>query len=170
MQDPTTQYVGPKSAMSASQAGPGLEQQMSIKPDAGEETYRGTGRLTGQKTLVTGADSGIGRAVAIAFAREGADIADHSTEQFDQTDKTNVYAIFWLCQAAVAHMPPGSTIVNTGSLEGYQPSPILVDYASTKWAINGFSKAFGQRFSVTSAVDQIESMTKRLIDAEDDLR
>lgn len=214
MQDPTTQYTGPKRKMADEQGGPGLEQDMPIKPDAGEDTYRGSSRLEGRKALVTGADSGIGRAVAIAFAREGADvvlsylpeeeadaaevvqlveaagrravavpgdltsesfcrqlvqttvdalggidvlanvagkqqfvedIADLTTEQFDETYKTNVYAMFWLCKAALAHMPAGSTIINTASLEGYQPAPILLDYASTKWAINGFSKALAQQ-------------------------
>lgn len=214
MQDPTKQYPGPSEDWAQTQEGPGLEQQMPMKPDAGEETYRGSGRLAGRKAIVTGGDSGIGRATAIAFAREGADvvlnylpeeeadarevvalvedagrkavsvpgdlkdeafcqqlvqtavdqlggldilaniagkqqyvedIADLTTEQFDETYKTNVYAMFWLCKAAIAHMPPGSTIVNTASLEAYQPMPILLDYASTKWAINGFSKALAQQ-------------------------
>ncbi|KHE73673.1 oxidoreductase [Kocuria marina] len=214
MQDPTTQYPKPNEGFQQHQDGPGLEQSMSPKPDAGEATYRGSGRLKGRRAVVTGADSGIGRATAIAFAREGADvvlsylpeeepdaaevvelieqagrkavslpgdvtdeaycrklidtavaelggidilaniagkqqyvedIAQLSTEQFDQTYKTNVYAMFWLCQAAIAHMPPGSTIINTASLEAYQPAPILLDYASTKWAINGFSKSLAQQ-------------------------
>ncbi|RBY92883.1 SDR family oxidoreductase [Blastococcus sp. TF02A-30] len=214
MQDPTKQYPGPSEDWAQTQEGPGLEQQMPTKPDAGEETYRGSGRLAGRKAIVTGGDSGIGRATAIAFAREGADvlivhlpeeqadaqevvalikdagrtavnlagnltdesfcqqvvqtavdqlggvdilaniagkqqyvedIADLTTEQFDETYKTNVYALFWLCKAAIPHMPPGSTIINTASLEAYQPMPILLDYASTKWAINGFTKALAQQ-------------------------
>ena len=213
MQDPTTQYPQPEFPQDQ-QEGPGLAGEMRPKPDHGEETYRGTGRLEGRRAVVTGADSGIGRAVAIAFAREGADvvlsylpseeedarevvrlvedagrkavaapgdladesycegliaraveelggvdvlvsnaarqqhvpdIADLSTEQFDDTFKTNVYATFWLCKAAVAHMPPGSTIINSSSQEAYMPSPILLDYATTKSAINAFSKALAQQ-------------------------
>ena len=214
MQDPTKQYPGPSEQMSEPQQGPGLEQDMSIKPDAGETSYRGTGRLIGRKAVVTGADSGIGRAVAIAFAREGADvvlsympeeepdatevvqlvedagrkavaapgdlkdeqyctqliqtavdvlggidilvnvagkqqfvedIADLTTEQFDETFKTNIYSMFWLCKAAVAQMPPGSTIINTSSQQAYSPSPILLDYATTKAGNNTFSKALAQQ-------------------------
>ena len=196
------------------QSSPGLETDMSPKPDAGETSYRGTGRLAGRKALITGADSGIGRAVAIAFAREGADIvlaylpseepdadevvklieaegrkaikapgdltdetyctalvkravdelggldalvsvagaqeaipdiADLTTEHFDHVVKTNIYAMFWLCKAAIAVMPPGSTIVNTTSLQAYHPSPTLVDYAMTKAAINTFTKSLAQQ-------------------------
>jgi NAD(P)-dependent dehydrogenase (short-subunit alcohol dehydrogenase family) len=73
------------------------------------------------------------------------DIADLTAEQFDETMKTNVYAMFWLCKAALAHMPPGSTIINTASMEAYKPSPILLDYATTKGAINTFSKSLAQQ-------------------------
>ena len=210
-QDPTTQYPHPSEAFKEQESGPGLEQSMTVKPDAGETTYRG---LAGRKALVTGADSGIGRAAAIAFAREGADvvlsylpeeeadaqevvglieeagrkavtcpgdltdesycerlvqttveelggidlvanvagkqqhvpdIADLTTEQWEETFRTNITAIFWICKAAIAHMPPGSSIINTSSIQAYQPSPILLDYATTKGAINTFSKALAQQ-------------------------
>ena len=214
MQDPTKQYPTADEQWKEQQSGPGLETRMGPKPDAGEQTYRGTGRLTGRKAVVTGADSGIGRATAIAFAREGADIvlsylpeeeadaqevaqlvkdagrtavtapgdltdeafceqliartvselggidilvnnagkqqhrtdiAELSSEQFDETYKTNVYATFWLSKAAIAQMPPGATIINSTSVEAYTPAPILVDYASTKAAINTFTKALAQQ-------------------------
>jgi NAD(P)-dependent dehydrogenase (short-subunit alcohol dehydrogenase family) len=215
LQDPATQYPAPE-LPEQQQPGPGLAREMTPKPDHGERTYRGTGRLTGRKAIVTGADSGIGRAVAIAYAREGADvvlsylpseekdaqevvalvreagrtavtapgdvsdegycttlvelalselggldilvnnagrqqfvedITDLSTAQFDSTFRTNVYATFWLCRAAVPHLPAGGTIINTASFEAYKPSPILLDYASTKAAINGFSKALAQQLA-----------------------
>jgi hypothetical protein len=187
---------------------PGHEAEMHLKPDHGEQTYQGSGRLAGRVALITGGDSGIGRAVAIAFAREGAnlviaylnehddaeetktwvekagqkcllisgDITDEAhcqelinraqeefgqldilvnnaayqmsfksieeidTEEFDKAFRTNVYAPFWLCRAAVKVMPEGSAIINTASINSYQPSPILLPYATTKGAIANFTK------------------------------
>lgn len=213
MQDPTTQY--PKADFpEQTQEEPGLAKDMTPKPDHGESTYKGLGRLKGRKALVTGADSGIGRATAIAYAREGADIvmnylpeeqpdadevikilketgqkivcmpgdisnesfckelieksveslgsldilaniagkqasqeqiSDITTEQFDKTFKTNVYSMFWLCKYALPHMPKGSTIINTASIQSYQPSATLVDYASTKGAIVAFTQALAEQ-------------------------
>jgi NAD(P)-dependent dehydrogenase (short-subunit alcohol dehydrogenase family) len=198
------------------QEGSGLDAKLNETADRGEESYRGTGRLEGRKALITGGDSGIGAAVAIAYAREGADVAisylpaeeedakkvvaliekagrtavalpgdltsaevaretiakaveglggldilvnnagkqqfvddlaELSDEQFDETFKTNVYAMFWLTKEALKHLTPGSSIINTTSIQAYSPSENLVDYASTKATINAFTKALGQQLA-----------------------
>ncbi|QDZ06883.1 SDR family oxidoreductase [Sphingomonas panacisoli] len=198
------------------QGWPGLQRNMDPVPDSGEDSYVGTGRLTGRKALVTGGDSGIGRAAAIAFAREGAQvainyhpreqadaddlkavfekdgatlvqlpgdltdeaftrslvqraveelggldilvnnagyqqaqmsIADISDEQFDRTMKTNVYAMFWLSKAAAAVMKPGSTIINTASVNSFNPVEELLDYATTKGAIEVFTKGLAKQLA-----------------------
>lgn len=213
MQDPRTQYALPKAQADGSQPEPGLDALLKPKADHGEASYRGSHRLAGRKALITGGDSGIGRAVAIAFAREGADVAitympseeedgqetikqikdagqkaiaipgditdenfckqlvakaiaelgsldilvnnagkqqyvkefqDITTEQFQKTFATNVFAMFWITQAAVPHMPAGSSIVNTTSIQSYQPSAGLLDYASTKGAITAFTKSLAK--------------------------
>ncbi|WP_316392644.1 SDR family oxidoreductase [Citrobacter farmeri] len=195
---------------------PGLAGKMQPLPDHGEESYQGSGRLTGKKVLITGGDSGIGRAVAIAYAREGADVAinylpdeeedarevvalikqagrqavalpgdirdesfcrqlvsqaaeslggldilvnnagrqqfcesieDLTTEAFDATFKTNVYAMFWITKAAIPHFQAGSVIINTSSVQAYEPSEILLDYAQTKAAIVAFTKSLAKQLA-----------------------
>mgnify|MGYP004490519873 CR=1 FL=1 len=213
-QDPRSQYPNPEALKGGDQPEPGHTGRMPDQPDHGEESYRGTGRLTGRRAVITGGDSGIGRAVAIAYAREGADvlisylpeeeddardtaqliekagrkavcvpgdirdedhcnaiidravqdlggidilvnnaafqmsqpggITDITTEQFDKVLKTNLYAMFWISRAAVPHMPAGSVIINTASIQAYQSSAPLLDYATTKGGIVAFTKALAE--------------------------
>ncbi|WP_368913726.1 SDR family oxidoreductase [Mixta calida] len=213
MQNPLTQYYNgeyPKQHQPA----PGIQQDMQPVPDCGEQSYRGSQRLAGRKALVTGADSGIGRAAAIAYAREGADvainylpaeqrdaeqvadyireagrkvvlipgdisdeafskqlvkqaheelggldilalvagkqvavedIAELTTEQFRKTYETNVFSLFWITQAAIPLLPEGASIITTSSIQAYQPSPHLLDYASTKAAILAYTRALAKQ-------------------------
>jgi len=211
MQDPQEKYPKPDYPKQKQQV-PGTEGEMDPKADHGEESYKGNKKLEGKKAIITGGDSGIGRAVAIAFAREGADvlisyleededaeetaqyireagrkavlvrgdISEEShckkiiekavnefgqidilvnnaafqmsreslqeipSEEWDYTFKTNIYAMFWLCKAAEPHMKPGSTIINTTSINAYKPKPILLAYAATKGAIQNYTAGLAQ--------------------------
>lgn len=213
MQDPRHQYPRPPFPEQP-QPEPGLAARMEPQPDHGEDSYQGHGRLKGRKALITGGDSGIGRAVAIAYAREGADVAigylpseepdarevialieaagvqalalpgdvtdeawcrrmvDHTVQafggldilvvnaahqqfrkdvsqvtsnDFDETMKTNLYALHWIVQAAAPHLPPGASVITTASIQAYEPSDILLDYATTKGGIVTYTKALAKQ-------------------------
>lgn len=211
LKNPVEQYPQPPYPKQEQQM-PGSEKQMDPQPDHGETTYKGNGKLTGRKAVITGGDSGIGKAVALAFAREGADVLisylnEHedaeeaaqyvqeagrkavllpgdisneqhckaiidravqefggidilvnnaayqmahgslqeiSSEEWDFTFKTNIYAMFYLCKAAEPFLKPGSTVINTTSVNAYTPKPTLIPYTATKAAIQNFTATLAQ--------------------------
>lgn len=193
----------------------GSDKALNPRADYGEQTYKGSGKLLGRAAIITGADSGIGRAVALAYAREGADVlfayleqdadaeettritqdtgrkviamkgdiadeafckqvVDRAMREFGRIDilinnaayqqthdsitqmpsdeierifRTNVLALFWLCKAAIPHMRPGGVIINTASIEAYEPKPVLLHYATSKGAIVTFTKGLAQELT-----------------------
>jgi NAD(P)-dependent dehydrogenase (short-subunit alcohol dehydrogenase family) len=213
LENPNTKFPKPPFKRQT-QPWPGLAGKMDPRPDHGEKSYRGNGRLAGRKALITGGDSGMGRAAAIAYAREGADVAinylpneepdaqevialikaegriglgipgnlrdekfcqelvgrareglggldiivnnaarqqsresllDVSSEDFDATMKTNIYAPFWIIKAALPHLKPGAVIIGTSSEQAYDPSPELYDYAQTKAATMNYVKSLAKQ-------------------------